>query len=79
MTAPTTPPLFAGNAPEITAAEYRKRLGALLSNCGTPATCKGCGAAVYWLRHANGKNTPYTPAGLNHFVDCEERERFKRK
>lgn len=61
-----------------TAADLRKRIGALLSNCGTPGTCKGCGAQIYWLQHRNGRNTPYTPEGLNHFADCPQAKRFKR-
>ncbi len=74
-----TAPLFEGAepAPGPTAAELQKRIGALLSNCGVPATCKGCGAQIYWLKHRNGKLTAYTPQGLNHFADCPERGRFK--
>jgi len=53
-------------------------LVALVKTAGTEGTCSGCGAPIYWIRHANGKNTPYTPHGLNHFIDCPKAKEFKR-
>lgn len=53
-------------------------LVALLKNVGDPAHCKGCGADIYWVIHRNGKKVPYTPAGLNHFVDCPAAQRFRK-
>ncbi len=52
----------------------------LLSHVGKKGTCDGpnCGAPIWFVIHSNGKRTPYTPAGLNHFVDCPDRERFQR-
>lgn len=50
----------------------------LLTQIADQGLCRGCGAKVYWVEHKNGKRTPYTEAGLNHFVNCPERERFKR-
>lgn len=50
----------------------------LLRRCGSPDTCRACKARIIWMRHANGKNTPYTEAGLNHFIDCPARDRFRR-
>lgn len=55
-----------------------KALHDLVKNCGTKGTCKGCHAEVYWIIHANGKTVPYTPAGLNHFIDCPNAKDFKR-
>lgn len=52
---------------------------ALLKNIGDFARCRGCNAEIYWVTHRNGKVTPYTPAGLNHFIDCPQAERFKTK
>ncbi len=49
-------------------------LGGLIGEAGR---CRGCRALVYWIRHANLKPVPYTPDGLNHFIDCPKRERFK--
>lgn len=49
---------------------------AILGNIGDPGTCRGCQVKIYWVTHKNGKKTPYTPAGLNHFVDCEARSQF---
>ncbi len=51
----------------------------LLYNAGDPGTCRGCNALIYWITHRNGKKTPYTPAGLNHFIDCPAAKNFKRK
>ncbi len=52
----------------------------MLEHIGKKGTCDGptCGAPIYWVTHTNGRKTPYTPAGLNHFVDCPDRDRFKR-
>jgi len=51
----------------------------LLDNIGDQGVCRGCQAPIYWVTHRNGKKTPYTSSGLNHFIDCEAREQFKRK
>jgi hypothetical protein len=51
----------------------------LLHRIGKQDSCRGCAKTIYWVRHANGANTPYTEVGLNHFIDCPEREAFKRK
>lgn len=49
----------------------------MLQNVGQMGTCDGCSAVIVWVRHRNGKNVPYTTEGLNHFVNCPARERFK--
>jgi hypothetical protein len=53
----------------------------LVNHVGKKASCDGpnCGRTIYWITHTNGKRTPYTEAGLNHFVDCPDRDRFSRK
>lgn len=53
----------------------------LISHVGKKATCDGptCGRTIYWVTHTNGKRTPYTEAGLCHFIDCPDRDRFRRK
>lgn len=51
----------------------------LLQNIADRGTCSGCGAALYWVRHKNGKRVPYTPAGLNHFISCPKAEQFRKK
>lgn len=49
----------------------------LLTRCaGQPIPCAGCGAPLYFVRHANGARTPYTAAGLNHFIDCPKAKNF---
>lgn len=52
---------------------------ALLRNAGDKGTCAGCGAEIYWMRHKNGKRVPYTPRGLNHFIDCPKAGQFRKK
>lgn len=38
---------------------------------GTPQSkCKSCGAAVYWIKTAGGKNMPVNEKGESHFSDC---------
>jgi hypothetical protein len=48
----------------------------LLGLIGKQVACGGCGASMYFVVHNNGKRVPYTEAGLNHFIDCPERDRF---
>ncbi len=43
---------------------------------GDPVPCRGCQAPIYWVTHKNGKRTPYTPSGLNHFIDCPAAAQF---
>lgn len=40
--------------------------------------CSSCGAKLWLVMHANGKKTPYTADGLNHFVDCASRDAHRR-
>jgi len=40
--------------------------------------CKACSTELFFVRHANGKLTPYTSDGVNHFVNCPEAARFKK-
>lgn len=64
----------AGPCVQAQAAAMKK----LLALIGSPGVCRGCGARIYWARHNNGANVPYTEAGLNHFVNCSEREQFRK-
>lgn len=58
----------------------REHMEKLLKMIGDPGVCRGCRAQIVWVTHKNGKKTPYTWAGLNHFIfDCPDREDFKRK
>jgi hypothetical protein len=52
---------------------------ALLKHVSTPGNCKGCGVPIRWVRHiSTGKITPYDLDGVNHFVTCSDRERFRK-
>lgn len=59
-------------------AAARQAMIDLLWNVGNSAHCNGCGAGIFWITHKNGKKTPYTPAGLNHFVDCPASQQFRK-
>lgn len=58
--------------------EAAKRFRRLLAQIGDRAQCKGCNAEIYWVKHINGKNAPYTPEGLNHFSTCPRAADFRR-
>lgn len=49
----------------------------ILSVCGGPGQCSGCGRNVYWLTSRNGKKIPYTKEGHSHWADCPAAERFR--
>jgi hypothetical protein len=59
-------------------AAQRTAMRSLLEKIGRKTSCDSCGKTIYFVRHTNGANAPYTEAGLIHFVDCPERDRFKR-
>lgn len=45
---------------------------------GTPAAkCRGCGAAMYWVKTAGGKNMPVDPDGTPHWATCKAAGRFR--
>lgn len=49
----------------------------LFKQIGNPDFCKGCGKKIWWVKHLNGKNTPYTETALNHFIDCPKSNQFR--
>ena len=69
--------------------QLRDNVVFLLSQIGERSTCKGtagvpgCGATIWWVRHANGKRAPYTADAMNHWIDCVQapviRAAFKAK
>lgn len=50
----------------------------LLDLIGDRGVCRGCGQVCVWVKHKNGSATPYDLSGLNHFVSCPQRDRFKK-
>lgn len=64
--------------PRTTEAEYKKRIDDLLRHVGMPGRCSGCQRDIFWVRHRRGAVTPYTAEGVNHFVDCPMRDRFRK-
>lgn len=65
------------------AAAIRSEMRRFLETLGTPARCKGCEVIIYWVLHRNGRRTPYSQDGVNHWQDCaaskEMRERYPRR
>lgn len=62
------------------AAALRKNIAALLKNVGDPGVCRGCKAEIWWMVHrATGRITPYNQDGANHFIDCPDRESFRKR
>lgn len=60
--------------------ELRKRVRELLERTAQARRpCKACGTELFFVMHANGKSTPYTGDGVNHFIDCPEGARFKKE
>lgn len=41
--------------------------------------CKACGATLYFVKHCTGKSAPYTADGINHFINCESADSFRKK
>jgi hypothetical protein len=63
--------------PEVERAH--NNMAALLRNIGETAFGRGCIAPIIWVRHLNGKQTPYNPDGLNHFLTCLSAKSFEEK
>lgn len=57
----------------------RQEIRSFLNRMGSGGQCRGCGSMVIWVKHANGKNAPYDPTGINHFITCKKAKEFKRK
>lgn len=55
-----------------------ERIADMLKVLGQEGTCKGCGAKIWWVKTKNDKPAPYTEAGINHFSDCPDKERFRK-
>ena len=60
----------------------RQALEQLLKHTGHAAQCEGCGADIYWVRHFTSQGSkwvPYNTRGMNHFIDCPNRDQFRKK
>ena len=52
----------------------------LLKLAGEKATCKFCGATIWWVKHkVTGARTPYEQDGTPHLIRCvnERYEKFR--
>lgn len=63
---------------DIGESELLRRIAHLLDQVGQRSQCMGCNAPIMWVTHRNGKKTPYTLEGLNHFIDCKQASMFRR-
>lgn len=63
---------------QATLERLRDNMYKLLKNIGDVGKCRGCKQHIIWVKHKNGKATPYTQDGLNHFIDCPNAKAFKR-
>lgn len=55
----------------------KEHIAVILGSLGTPGYCRGCGQAIWWVTHINGKPTMYTLDGLNHFINCPKASIFR--
>ena len=64
--------------------EQQKRTHDLLLQVGETGVCKGCAAAIIWIRHKpnrrhpQGALAPYDYDGVNHFVTCPQSAQFRK-
>ena len=53
--------------------DLEARITSLLESiAGESRPCRGCQERVYWIKGADGRNTPYTADGLNHAKECRK-------
>lgn len=41
--------------------------------------CKSCNKEITFIYNENMKNIPITKEGINHFIDCPARDKFRKK
>ena len=64
--------------PELPTIE--KRMASLLQAVAVEVRpCKACKTQLAMVRHRNGKLTPYTMDGTNHFINCPHAEEFRKQ
>lgn len=67
--------------PDPGVSELRARLEAILRAAAVEVRpCRACGVMLAFVVHRDtGKTAPYTLDGINHFTNCPEADRFKRR
>lgn len=58
------------------AVELQNRIEAILSQCGSFASCKSCLQPIYWMSAIGGKKVPYDRNGLAHSGTCQRNRAF---
>lgn len=51
-------------------AEWRENMAALLKHVGIEVECEKCGRPIVFVKHRDGRPTPYDYDGVNHFLTC---------
>lgn len=79
----TSEPYLEGtqSALEAQQAQYRRNIEALYRLIGArKQECMGpnCKETIWWVKTKSGAAAPMTADGLNHFIDCVDREKFRR-
>jgi hypothetical protein len=41
--------------------------------------CRSCDKEICFIKNENNKTIPITKEGINHFIDCPFRDKFRRK
>ena len=57
--------------------EWRRRALSLVGHVGSGGTCRGCDAPILWVKHANGKTSPYDRDAESHWATCPKAAQFK--
>jgi hypothetical protein len=59
--------------------ELLKRISSLLHLTAVEIRpCKACGIQLAMVKHNNGRLTPYTIDGVNHFINCSAAAQFRK-
>jgi hypothetical protein len=40
--------------------------------------CRACDKEICFIQNENGKSIPITKEGINHFIDCPMRDKFRK-
>ena len=55
------------------------KVARLLDILGSKATCKGCGADIWWVFTRNQRKMPVSKNLVAHFGECPKGGRFRKK
>jgi hypothetical protein len=67
------------NLERAIAEQIGEAVAGLLEMVGKPATCRGCGVAIWFVKLPSDKLCPFDRNGLSHFVTCEHAAEFRKE